>query len=154
MKPQRFRRPGTPVVVSVLLHVVLGAGLLRVLLVPGSLRWEVEHVPLPKPERIGFVALPQRGDLNPGRRRRPPEVEDARTAGCAARRADERVVVDPGARCGQERGHRWQRAARRRRRADGRHSRELQRPARVGAAGCRRDAAQGAGGGARPDAQG
>ena len=67
MKPQRFRRPGTPVVVSVLLHVVLGAGLLRVLLVPGSLRWEVEHVPLPKPERIGFVALPQRGDLNPGR---------------------------------------------------------------------------------------
>lgn len=48
------------------MHVVLGAGLMRVLLVPGPMRWATATAP-PRVERIGFVALPQRGATEPGR---------------------------------------------------------------------------------------
>ena len=67
MSRARFRRPATPVLVSIALHVVLGAGLLRVLLVPGSVRWSMDHATPPKPERVDLVVLPERGEANPGR---------------------------------------------------------------------------------------
>lgn len=62
----RLRRPATPVLISVALHVVLGAGLLRVLMVATPLAW-LEKAPPPRPERIGLIALPQRGDYDPGK---------------------------------------------------------------------------------------
>jgi hypothetical protein len=67
MSRVRFRRPATPVLVSIALHVVLGAGLLHVLLVPGSVRWTLTHALPPKPERVDLVMLPQRGEASPGR---------------------------------------------------------------------------------------
>lgn len=67
MKPTRFRRPAVPVLVSIALHMVLGAGLVRVLLVPGSLHWELAHDEPPKVERIGYIALPQSSPPTRGR---------------------------------------------------------------------------------------
>ena len=62
------RRPGgTPFIVSIVLHVVLGAGLVQVLLVPGSWRWQSERTPAPEPERIRFVTFPSHGTTTPGR---------------------------------------------------------------------------------------
>lgn len=66
MKRFRSRRPTAPVLVSLALHVVLGAALLKVLLVPGRLRWGLDE-PMPKPERVGLVALPQQGAFDPGK---------------------------------------------------------------------------------------
>lgn len=66
MRIRRPRRPAAPVLVSIALHVVLGAGLLRVLMVASPLRW-LEDVPPPRAEQIGFIALPQQGESNPGR---------------------------------------------------------------------------------------
>lgn len=67
----RRRKPtgtGAPVVVSVALHVVLGAGLLRVLLVPSTLHWQLPQSPRALPEKVEFVAVPQRGEpATPGR---------------------------------------------------------------------------------------
>lgn len=68
MKRTRPTRSGTPVVVSVALHVLLGAGLLRVLLVPGTLHWELPRAPRPQPEKVAYVAMPERGaQPTPGR---------------------------------------------------------------------------------------
>jgi hypothetical protein len=62
---QRFRRPATPFVISLALHAVLGAGLLRVLLVPGPLRWRTDAPP--KAERVEFVVRPPAGPVERGR---------------------------------------------------------------------------------------
>ena len=51
---------------SIALHVVLGAVLLQVLLIPGRLRWALDEPP-PRPERIGFIALPRDGAFDPGK---------------------------------------------------------------------------------------
>jgi len=62
------RRSGTPVVVSLALHALIGAGLLRVLLVPSSLIWELPQSPRPKPETISYVSMAERGQQpSPGR---------------------------------------------------------------------------------------
>jgi hypothetical protein len=68
MRRQAPRRTGTPVVVSLVLHAMLGAGLLRVLLVPSSLHWELPQSPRPKVEKVSYVAMPERGaPPSPGR---------------------------------------------------------------------------------------
>lgn len=63
------RRPGAPFLISVALHLVLGAALLWVLSIPypfhGWLeRHERERIPV---ERIGFLAVPNTGTTTPGR---------------------------------------------------------------------------------------
>jgi hypothetical protein len=63
------RRPSGFWVVSVALHVVLGAGLLYVISVPGSLDgwFKTEKAPPVVVERIGFLAAPNQGPPSPGR---------------------------------------------------------------------------------------
>ncbi|MEJ7809438.1 MAG: hypothetical protein WKG32_03380 [Gemmatimonadaceae bacterium] len=63
------RRPSGFWVVSVALHVVLGAGLLYVITIPAPLgrrfrREKLESLPV---ERIGFLSVPNRGVNTPGR---------------------------------------------------------------------------------------
>jgi hypothetical protein len=57
------RRPGPAFFVSVVLHIVLGAALLRVLLMPHPFsNWlKTNHGAAPPVERIGFIALPKAG---------------------------------------------------------------------------------------------
>lgn len=79
----RFRRPGSPLLASIALHIVLGAALLRVLLIPVPLRTLFEKEPAPVPERIGFIALPREGATDPGRSGgddRPLVPKERRTA--------------------------------------------------------------------------
>jgi hypothetical protein len=67
---RRSRRPGVPLVVSVVLHAVVGAGLLELLLMPHPhSQWlKRTHGAPPPVERIGFLALPQTGPVNtPGK---------------------------------------------------------------------------------------
>ena len=63
----RLRRPAPPFLASVALHIVLGAALLRVLLIPVPLKSLFEREAAPVPERIGFIALPRQGAPDPGR---------------------------------------------------------------------------------------
>ena len=63
------RRLSMPVVLSVVLHVVVGAALLRVLLIPNALNslFATREQPV-EPERISFLALPQTPtEPSPGR---------------------------------------------------------------------------------------
>ncbi len=63
------RRLSGPAAVSIVLHVVLGAALLRVLLIPNALSSLFATRDLPvEPERISFLALPQASSTpSPGR---------------------------------------------------------------------------------------
>jgi hypothetical protein len=67
---RRARRPGAPLVVSIVLHVLIGAGLLELLLAPHPhSNWlRKTHGAPPPVEHIGFLALPQTGPENtPGK---------------------------------------------------------------------------------------
>jgi hypothetical protein len=68
VKPQR--RPPTSLALSIALHVVVGAVLVRVLTIPLPLDdlFDRDHGSNPPVERIGFVALPKAGPVTtPGR---------------------------------------------------------------------------------------
>lgn len=73
MLPQperRTRRPGVPLAVSVALHVLIGAGILVLLIMPRPRsHWLKQmHGAAPPVERIGFLQLPQSGkEVNPGK---------------------------------------------------------------------------------------
>jgi hypothetical protein len=66
----RSRRPSPAVALSIALHVVLGVGLVRVMLEPGSLAWMLprDRAEPPKEERIAFVRVA------PAARPLPPSV--------------------------------------------------------------------------------
>jgi hypothetical protein len=61
---RRSRRPGVPLAVSVVLHLLIGAGLLELLLMPHPhSNWlKKTQGSAPPVERIGFLQLPQTGD--------------------------------------------------------------------------------------------
>ncbi|HEU4563380.1 MAG TPA: hypothetical protein VFS05_01980, partial [Gemmatimonadaceae bacterium] len=64
------RRPGAPWLISVALHIVLGAGLAWVITRHGPLDdwWKKEkRTPAPVAERIGFISVPQGPVTTPGK---------------------------------------------------------------------------------------
>lgn len=65
-EPPTRRRPGVPLVASVILHVAIGAGLLELLLAPRPHSTWLSHLrgAPPTVERIGFLALPTPGVTN------------------------------------------------------------------------------------------
>ena len=67
---RRWRRPSAALAISLVLHVVLGAGLIALLIMPHAastwLRYPKEREPVV--ERIGFLAMPKNGaETNPGK---------------------------------------------------------------------------------------
>jgi hypothetical protein len=67
---RRWRRSSAALAVSLVLHVVLGAGLIALLIMPhAASTWlKINHGAEPVVERIGFVAMPKNGAVtNPGK---------------------------------------------------------------------------------------
>lgn len=67
---QRWRRPSAALALSLVLHVVLGAGLIALLIMPHTAaNWlHLTRGEPPVVERIGFVAMPKTGpQMNPGK---------------------------------------------------------------------------------------
>ena len=67
---RRWRRPSAALALSLVLHVVLGAGLVALLIMPHTaVNWlHLDRGTPPVVERIGFVAMPQSGAVtNPGK---------------------------------------------------------------------------------------
>jgi hypothetical protein len=67
---RRWRRPSAALALSLVLHVILGAGLIALLLIPHTaLNWlHLNRGEPPVVERIGFVAMPKEGEqTNPGK---------------------------------------------------------------------------------------
>src|SRR5215472_3459326 len=67
---RRWRRPSAALAISLLLHVVLGAGLIALLIMPHTaVNWlHLDRGEPPVVERIGFVAMPRNGtETTPGK---------------------------------------------------------------------------------------
>src|SRR5579863_4696327 len=67
---RRWRRPSAALALSIVLHIVLGAGIIGLLIMPHAYYdWlHLKHGEPPVVERIGFVAMPQTGaETNPGK---------------------------------------------------------------------------------------
>jgi hypothetical protein len=67
---QRWRRPSAALAISIALHIVLGAGIIALLIMPHAYRdWlHLANSPPPVVERIGFVAMPETGPVEkPGK---------------------------------------------------------------------------------------
>ena len=67
---RRWRRPSVALAISLVLHVVLGAGLIALLIMPhAASNWlHIKHDQEPVVERIGFLAMPKNGtETNPGK---------------------------------------------------------------------------------------
>jgi hypothetical protein len=67
---RRWRRPSAALALSLVLHVVLGAGLIALLIMPHTAaNWlRLNRGEPPVVERIGFIAMPKTGsEMNPGK---------------------------------------------------------------------------------------